>query len=503
MLSLFCVPVAGLAIALSLRWAGLRWTWAVGGLIVGYPYQPLAAACVVAVILGARWQRADVAEGGDLARRAADRRGPFDVARAALARRRPLVDPAGLSVGLDADGAPVRIPLGRTSGAHTLVVGATGSGKTVTEAWIVARAIDHGHGAVIVDPKGDELLRGQARAAALRAGRAFIEWTPTGPTVYNPYAHGTDSEIADKALAAETYSEPHYLRQAQRYLGHVLRTLRGAGQTPSPARIVELMDPRALEVLARRVADEDRARIVWRYLDALDPRQRAGLAGTRDRLAILAESDVGRWLDPDVDPGAAPVLDLFEAVRWRAVVYFRLDADRLPLIARMLAAAIVQDLLTVAAGLQDDPTPTIVAIDEFSAIAADGVARLFGRGRSAGFSMLLATQELADLSAAAGSRSGTGSAALLEQVLGNLASLVAHRQGVPDSAELIAAIAGTRGSWLTSQTVESYAATSRGSRSRGREHLVEPDAIKALPTGTAAVIVAGSGRADLARIFHP
>lgn len=373
----------------------------------------------------------------------------------------------------------------------------------MTIALILGRMIDAGRGAVLVDPKGDDLLRGEARAAALRAGRPFIEWTPTGPTIYNPYAHGGDSEIVDKVLAAESFSEPHYLRQAQRYLGHAVRALIAAGETPSPARLLELMDPRALEVLARRLPDEARSRSIWRYLDDLDPRQRAGLSGTRDRLAIIAESDIGRWLDPAAAVDGTPVLDLLEAIRWRAVVYFRLDADRRPLIARMLAAAIVQDLLTVAAELQSDPLPTVVAIDEFSAIAADGVARLFGRGRSAGISLLLATQELADLDAGQRSPSAGGSPALLEQVLGNVGAVVAHRQGVPRSAELIAAIGGSRGGWLTTQAVDGNAATTRGTRSRGREQLLDPDEIKTLPTGTAAVIVAGQARADIARIFHP
>jgi hypothetical protein len=58
----------------------------------------------------------------------------------------------------------------------------------------------------------------------------------------------------------------------------------------------------------------------------------------------------------------------------------------------MLAAAVVQDLLSVAASCQGTPVPTLVAIDEFSAISAGGVARLFGRARAAGFSLLLATQ---------------------------------------------------------------------------------------------------------------
>jgi conjugal transfer pilus assembly protein TraD len=503
MLSLFCVPALGLAITLFLRWARLSWTWALAGLIVAWPLEPVAFAFAVAVVLGSRWHRADIADGGDVARRAEDRRGPLDAVRAALDRRRPVIDAAGLSIGVDSGGAPVRLPVGRRSGSHALVVGATGSGKTVTTAWILGRTIDAGHGAVIVDPKGDDLLRREARAAALRAGRPFIEWTPTGPTIYNPYGHGSANEIVDKALAAESFSEPHYLRQAQRYLGHAVRALLAAGETPSPARLVELMDPRALEVLARRLPDETRSRLIWRYLDDLDPRQRAGLSGTRDRLAIMAESELGRWLDPAAAYGGAPVLDLLEAIRWRAVVYFRLDADRMPLLSRMLAAAIVQDLLTVAAELQSGPIPTIVAIDEFSAIAADGVARLFGRGRSAGISLLLATQELADLDAGRSNPSAAGSTALLEQVLGNVGAVIAHRQGVPQSAELIAAVGGSRGAWLSTVAVEGHAATARGTRTRGREQLIDPDEIKTLPTGTAAVIVAGSGRAEIARIFHP
>ncbi|HEX3873731.1 MAG TPA: TraM recognition domain-containing protein [Solirubrobacteraceae bacterium] len=494
MSSLLTLPLAGLAFAAYLRWAGLRWTWSLAGTLLAWPFPPVAAACAIATLIGARWHRADVHDGGDLAQRAAARRGPLDTARAHLSRRRPMLDAGGLAVGLDPDHAVVRLPLGQHSGTHALVVGATGSGKTVTLAWTLARAIDAGHGAVIVDPKGDPLLRDQALAAALRNGRRFVEWTPSGPTAYNPYAHGTDGEVADKALAAESYTEPHYLRQAQRYLGHAVRALRAAGQTPTPARLVDLMDPKSLEVLARRLPDEADAQRIWDYLDTLEPRQRAGLSGARDRLAILSESELGRWLEPDADDDE-PVLDLLAAIRARAVVYFRLDADRLPLLAGMLAAAIVQDLLTVAADLQTDPTPTLVVIDEFSAIAADGVSRLFGRARAAGFSLFLATQELADLRTAA--------PGLVDQVLGNLAAVVAHRQTVPDSADLIARVGGTTPVWNTTRTIDRNTSNGDGSRTRTREYVVDPDVVRRLSPGTAVVIDATRGTAAIARIYHP
>src|SRR5207248_2974261 len=79
--------------------------------------------------------------------------------------------------------------------------------------------------------------RRELERAAHSAGRRFVAWTPVGPAAYNPYAHGTDTEIADKALAGETYTEPHYQRQAQRFLGHAVRALRAAGLQVSPASL--------------------------------------------------------------------------------------------------------------------------------------------------------------------------------------------------------------------------------------------------------------------------
>jgi conjugal transfer pilus assembly protein TraD len=80
--------------------------------------------------------------------------------------------------------------------------------------------------------------------------------------------------------------------------------------------------------------------------------------------------------------------------------------------------------------------------------------RLFGRGRSAGMSLLLGPQELADLALAANPN-------LKDQVLGNLTTPIAHRQLIPDSAEQIAAIAGTQGTWVTSTVPSPSSLTSR------------------------------------------
>jgi hypothetical protein len=339
-------------------------------------------------------------------------------------------------------------------------------------------------GAIVLDPKGDAAMRAALAASARRMQRPFIEWTPEGPSAYNPFARGSDTEIADKALAGERFTEPHYLRQAQRYLGHVVRALRAAGVEIGLHQIVRHLDPAELELLVRDLP-EDLSEPAHAYLDSLTTRQLTDLAGVRDRLSILAESDVGRWLKPQHEGAAA--LDLLAAAEQRAVVYFRLDADRRPLLAQMLAAAIVQDLQTVVSSLQAKPTRAVVVIDEFSALAAEHVVRLFGRARSAGVSLILSTQELSDLRL-------SGRDALLEQVLGNLSVLLAHRQVVAASAELIGGLAGPRGTWRTS-----HSSDGRTTRTRTRESVLRAEHVTELGTGlVAAIVLSGGVRARIA-----
>lgn len=411
--------------------------------------------------------------------------------RRALLPRSARIAPGELIVGVDRRSRPVRIPLREGSGGvHTLVIGATGSGKTVTQTAITTAAAQREMAVIVVDPKEDPFMRSELQRSARIAGRPFIEWTPEGPSIYNPFAHGTPTEIADRALAGERYTEPHYLRQAQRYLGHAVRTLRHCEREVSLAELVRQLHPDQLEVLARSLP-ASRGHEVCDYLDSLHPRQLTDLSGVRDRLAIMAESDIGPWLDPSTE--GAPVFDLPGALHERAVLYFGLRADQRPLLAQMLGAAIVQDLQSAVALLQAHPIPALVAIDEFSALGTEHVARLFGRARSAGISLLLGTQEFSDLRV-------PGQERLLEQILGNLSTLIAHRQIVPDSAELVARLAGTRGAWSTSLN-----SSGQRTRTRVREFLFHPHHITEMPRGCAAVLAltGGPARVSLARMRPP
>jgi hypothetical protein len=472
----------------ALQAMSLRWSWApvglgIAALLGAAPIGTLGFAAVFAIKAGRKRDREELLLCGKSAKAARAKGGRFalllarEVACHWRCRGGRWFSGNKLLVGYDLDRRPVEVPVqSHSGGAHTLVVGAAGSGKTVTQTWLAVRAIEAGMAAIVIDPKDDMDLIEGVRAAARRANKPFFEWSPEGSSVYNPYAGGSESEVADKALAGERFTEPHYQRQAQRYLGWEVRVLRRAGIEISLATLAEHLDPERLEMVLRS-RPEAESQSGYEYLDALSARQRSDLCGVKDRLSILAESDVGRWLDPRTPQTNS--FDLLSCLRREAVVLFRLRSDRRPLIMQMLGGAIVLDLLSAVGALQHASVPSIAVIDEFAALAAPHVGALFARARGAGMSLVLSTQEISDLQL-------PGKEGLLRQVVGNLTTTISHRQVNPESAEWVSKLGGRCWAWgatLASDGKCTYRAA--------QEWRIGPEQVSALAPGQAAVIVHG------------
>lgn len=500
----------GLTVLILLRMSGLRWTWALFGVPLAYltwmiDWQVglgLFTATGTAAGGGLYWHVKDTERGGEEARAAREALGPSHFARAWMQRRRVgerRVEPAQgrmfgrsngdrLALGATPRGAVCHVPLGVERGVHALVLGATGAGKTVTQAAVAQAHVLAGLPVFVIDPKGDANLRGVLEAAAARTGVSFRAWSPYGETIYNPFGRGGSTEITDKALAGHRWSEPHYELATNRLLLHVLSTMREAGLwPPTISRIVRYMDPERLDLLGSEVGG-DVAERVSSYVDGLSSRARSDLGGGRDRLAILSEGELGSRLDPAI--GGGDEIKLAEALRDRTVVYFHLDSDRFPAASRLLGAALVIDLVTLTADMQGRDLSGLLVIDEFAALAAEQVSRLFGRARSAGLSVMLGTQSLADLRS---TRPEDHSDTLTEQVLTNIEYAVVHREADPDSAERLARLAGTRPAWTTTEKVggppaDGWFHPREGTRTRTREFVVLPDQIKRLQTGEAVLI---------------
>lgn len=488
---------------------GLRWTWTLFGIPIAFFIGPidwhvavvLWFAAFFSIYWGYHAHHASLRMGGEEAREKEEALGPIRALWRYLAKQRAKESRQELgsfALGESRRGV-CRVPIGEGSGMHGLVLGATGSGKTVTQAAIAQAYVRAGMSVVIIDPKGDDQLRFAMVEAAEETGATFKHWSPTGPTVYNPLARGGPTEIADKALAAHEWSEPHYELATQRLLGHVLSTMQAAEVWPPTLQgVVDYMNPERLDALASEVGGETAER-VNAYVDGLSDRGLSDLGGGRDRLAVLAESELGRWLDPEK---GGEELDLAGALQGHQVLYFHLDSDRYPAAAKLLGAALLIDLVTLST--ERYGAGALLAVDEFAAIAAPQISRLFARARSAGISLLLGTQSLADLRSA---KLGDTTDSLTEQVLSNVEFTVAHRIAEPDSAERLARLAGTTPGWSVTERINGHGAMvpkGEGTRTREREFVIGPDEFKRLGTGTAVVLKPKARPpAEVVRVWGP
>jgi hypothetical protein len=392
----------------------------------------------------------------------------------------------GVVLGVDGRGREVLLTDHQLS-AHGLIVGASGAGKSTTLLTILTDHVRRGRPVIAIDMKGSPAFAEELSAAAADVGRPFAVWTLDGPSHWNPLGHGNPTELKDRLMSTERFTEPHYARAAERYVQMVLRVLQLAhpDRAPTLDDVVALMDPRRVPAMLRDVPRYTRER-VQDYLAQLTPDQVSAARGLGTRLAVLTESHTGPYLQP---AAGAHEIDLRSALSGEEVVVFSLNSSSYGRLAAQLGTLAIQDLVSasgerLSAGPVSALPQAIVGIDEFSALGADHLIQLVARGREPRLSVVFATQELADMERVA--------RGLREQLVGNAAVKIIHRQDVPDSALMVAQMAGTELVW--EHTIQSgggllgrYA--TRGSTRRQVERfVVHPNQIKTLGTGDAIVM---------------
>ncbi len=419
----------------------------------------------------------------------------------AVARRRGRAQVKGAAdqVVLGADGRGRAVALrDRQLAAHSLIVGASGAGKTTTMLTLLDAQIRRGEAVVAIDMKGSPAFAAQLRAAAEAAGRGLRVWTPDGPGRWNPLAHGNATSLKDKLISSERFSEPHYQRAAERYVQTVLGVLHAA-RPDRPAQlheVVALMEPLRLAALLRGVPGPQ-AEQVQDYLAGLTADQLSAVRGLGTRLALLSESCAGPYLRPG---GPGETIDLRAGLEGGDVILFSLNSSVYGKLAAQLGTLVIQDLIsatgtrlapqagsgppeTGTGGNGGPPRPATVAIDEFSALDNDNLLALLARGREFGVRVLVATQEMADLE-----RAGRG---FSDQVLGIVGVKIVHRQDVPRSAETVAQMAGTERYWEETRQIGGPFAgggAHRGTRRVAERYLVHPNVIKRLAVGEAIIL---------------
>lgn len=495
----------GVAWAIYLRRRGWAWTAglvglapvaiAVAAIAAGIPVTReilMMAGFAVGLAVGAvGWgiylHTEDHRAGGDLATLAIERRRLLDALRrwwAERGRRNDKTLAEGVPIGRTNRGELAMVGRGTSSsGRHVLIPGATGAGKTTSLAALLVDYVGRsGFGAVVLEAKTDQALCKAAEMAARKRGAPFYLFSPTGPGSYDPLAHGSVDERSERLIAVETWGSgdaDFYRQAASPFLRLVLRVLDAAGEPVTLSSVARYCDPDELENLALETDNKQVVREISAAGAGLRADQMRAIAGLRARLENLASSDFARnWLDPAKEGTAQ--FDLRDVIEQRGVAYFRFDTDRTGNVGRAIAQMVLLDLGAAASAWMGQGAGTFVAIDEFGALEAPALDRLFARGRAAGFSVAVGTQTLADLR--------TAGPAVRERIGATVSGIVCHRIGEQNDAEWVAELIGAIPAWQTTiRTDWPVLPTTEGTRTRGYRFEVNPSQLQRLKPGEAYV----------------
>ncbi len=137
---------------------------------------------------------------------------------------------------------PVRIP--ERTLARGLILGLQAPAKSTTLLTLLGEQIRRGRPVVAIDLKGSPAFAGELRAAAQAAGRPFMQWTPDGPSHWNPLAAGRDRAQGQAAQHRALHRTP-LPSSDERYLQMAIQV----AQETAPdrpltlSRVVELLSP--------------------------------------------------------------------------------------------------------------------------------------------------------------------------------------------------------------------------------------------------------------------
>jgi len=341
----------------------------------------------------------------------------------------------------------------KEASAHTLVVGASGSGKT-TELMSKARdAVRRGHGLIFIDLKGGKDVPEILNLFAKRYDRKFRHWLiqdptkpyagpATGPSYYDPIARGDATRRKDLLIAGRSWeggNAEYFKIQASSYLQMLFNVqIAKPDRTVSTfADVVALLDPKALQTRAIPLGKDPNYQLIVKDIDRLnDAKLSKGMMdavdGLRSEFTTILHSSAGKWLQ--MDPAGEHQIDLFRAAHEGEIVVFSLDSSNYQELARLVANLIIQDLKTVTSELREDPVrkPVQIFVDEFSAIGSDNIIGLINKARDANMPVTFSTQALGDLRKV--------DPTFTDQVLGIINSFIIHRANTEDDAEVYAGL---------------------------------------------------------------
>jgi len=170
---------------------------------------------------------------------------------ATLVNQRAAETAKGSLIGTDRHARSVELS-DKAANQHTLVLGTTGSGKTVTVCNIVESAINRALPLIYIDGKGDYDLAFRIARYGQERGRPVSVFAMKGESIaYNPLATGGFTSKKDRIIELREWSEEHYKKLAEGYLQTVFKVMERCGLPCDLYSLSQNLDLKRLKALVR------------------------------------------------------------------------------------------------------------------------------------------------------------------------------------------------------------------------------------------------------------
>src|SRR5581483_9322284 len=334
---------------------------------------------------------------------------------------------------------------------QAVIVGETGSGKTVTALTLAGEALRAGWDVYWIDGKADPA----ARKAFLALARAAGVDSRDGTSEPLDGWRGDPEAIINRLLATQVFTESYYEGVARTVLRHAV----GHHPPGSFGELVGRLDKRALQRAAR---DDTQALEAIRALPDKD------VAGVRARYDGIAWA-VGTTLDGSWS---------YEDTRAAYVPVGRPENRHQ---AAEVGAFLLEDILHWALARKAPNRQALIVVDEFSKLSdrPGAAVDLVERARSFNVAVVLIAQAWASLGP---------DDTIRNRLAGTVGTIITHQLKQPDD---VAALAGTE--WVLERTEQTLTLdhTGLGSQRPGNRYVVHPDDIRRLHQGEAFIIHGG------------
>jgi GTPase SAR1 family protein len=217
-----------------------------------------------------------------------------------------------------------------------LVLGTTGSGKTVTLQRFYQRAIQKGYPLIVIDGKPTQDNIDWLKNLAEKHDRQFYGFNCDNYARYDPRSNGDCSELKDKIISLKDQWENDYYRSiAEDYLQTTFDVLLQSGNPFDLRKVVSCLDFNTLKELCRSLKNSE----LLKRVESLQKYDLKDITGLQAHLSILINSSRGEYFKIDDQ-----AFTLEKIINDNAIVYFSLPALRYPSFSKVLEKLVINDI---------------------------------------------------------------------------------------------------------------------------------------------------------------